>query len=1478
MKKASIIAIIGAMIISLMGCSYVDNVNNKLDELNLALSNSDKSMDNTSDSIGQVAEMINQTSKELKNIYENIDSKNTDSVEDTTVSSEDSILPADNEDGSKRNDNEKTSDTDESKNQPDENSQIHEVNEKTDIEDKVIEEDGTVEEIVVEEENTEEEVLVDEDSDKPLKDYSIREIAKLNGLKPGELNVVYDDNGYIKFLGNSYGKEKIHNEDDALKSIDHLKTLLGIKDSTLVFDGVTKSSASGYKYYNFHQIFPVDYDGEPLNVEYPDLQVKVIVDKWNHSAGVSSSIEHDAKVVLAEVASAFNNVEEEISDEDFLETIELNSVSAEFFEGKEDAGDYKYEIDLSWIKEKYPSYAGEESMEVTVSVLHDKENDTYYLGDKDMQIIVANYADFAQGGSINPVISKNPKNPEDWGFLNSGSEDEPYRFYMDYVIGTYAATLMSADYFEESFEQKPIDITNKPVVLGVYSYDSVNDNFENNYDNCCLLKSNPDNTDSLSPKYMSTMLLDAVLKEQTKLNESGDAGALLNSFKDIIGCHTYLLNADNIEEEKWNIGGYYSPVKACMDNPDTMGMPKYFNGLYYANVDKLSGEMNELMANGGSDINKSVPEYLATKLVDAPKKDIKEKESLLSLENSFNLWNEVVYMSIQNSGIEELGNYLLFATDVVGLEDGEYIYANRLLADYGYLGTNKKYEKNLKDEDFVSLKYKVSTDDHNFFNQYNLGIYTYSENDLMNMSIADGKKNLDVKVDENRKISTSLLIGDKEGSVLSSLRLCTAKNAKDTTLVDIGIKEVSLDSGEIFTLSDKEKLSGLDDNCKTVENDLFFERECVFDEAGEYFLSTIPVKGEYGKFTVYHIEVKDTEIPTDETGLADDEVVQEEANSEANSEAKVEVKAEDNDKVDELNEDVQEEAEKQKEVIEKEVKEETVQEENVQSDEEQKEEIQDLKNIEEYSLNDIAKINGVSRNDLLTRFDEDGYLVFLGNSYCDDELNDSEEVLNSLNRISTLLGLEGVSLKFDSTYESIVSGYKYYTFLQEVDATLVDSSLLMIKVAVDDNNKTAAVSANIVHDIPAAEVSNSSENIDESVTEDNNNHFSLNIGKTYAQKNSVAASIENSFGDILSLFSYNTYDENDDNNDNNDDNNDVNENAEDDSAVNADNTELWIIQDEAFKIDFSNPTKNKFAKLIDGEFYVSNEDARFDEFLGEGIANINRGIIDYFSYMLVNESEEYLYSDEERLSLEDNRDLWYESSLMALSNNDFESQGDLLLYAAKVIDLSDRNIKFLNRMLDDYGFMGKSSEHKELLLEEDYSQIMFVFDYSDSKSKDSYDIAVIGLDDNDNWTGAGVVGRSGKIKNYVEEGDKVRPYIQILNSDSDEEMAKFELVSHHSAIDESKCNIYVKDIEVGIGETYTLEDNEELAGIDSRLDEYKHKLFFDNEFSVDCAGEYFFTTLSNESLSAENEDETELNDSSLDSKEADIYLYHVIVK
>ena len=55
MKKASIIAIIGAMIISLMGCSYVDNVNNKLDELNLALSNSDKSMDNTSDSIGQVA-------------------------------------------------------------------------------------------------------------------------------------------------------------------------------------------------------------------------------------------------------------------------------------------------------------------------------------------------------------------------------------------------------------------------------------------------------------------------------------------------------------------------------------------------------------------------------------------------------------------------------------------------------------------------------------------------------------------------------------------------------------------------------------------------------------------------------------------------------------------------------------------------------------------------------------------------------------------------------------------------------------------------------------------------------------------------------------------------------------------------------------------------------------------------------------------------------------------------------------------------------------------------------------------------------------------------------------------------------------------------------------------------------------------------------------------------------------------------------
>ena len=52
-------------------------------------------------------------------------------------------------------------------------------------------------------------------------DYTIQDIAELNGIDVEELNVLSGYNGGLVFLGNKYGDEIVTNEDEALASLKH---------------------------------------------------------------------------------------------------------------------------------------------------------------------------------------------------------------------------------------------------------------------------------------------------------------------------------------------------------------------------------------------------------------------------------------------------------------------------------------------------------------------------------------------------------------------------------------------------------------------------------------------------------------------------------------------------------------------------------------------------------------------------------------------------------------------------------------------------------------------------------------------------------------------------------------------------------------------------------------------------------------------------------------------------------------------------------------------------------------------------------------------------------------------------------------------------------------------------------------------------------------------------------------------------------
>jgi len=121
-------------------------------------------------------------------------------------------------------------------------------------------------------------------------------------------------------------------------------------------------------------------------------------------------------------------------------------------------------------------------------------------------------------------------------------------------------------------------------------------------------------------------------------------------------------------------------------------------------------------------------------------------------------------------------------------------------------------------------------------------------------------------------------------------------------------------------------------------------------------------------------------------------------------------------------------------------------------------------------LEEIAKDNGISLGELNVKINDEGYVTFLGNSYTNMEIKDEDDALLSLEEISDLIGLEGISLSFYGSDVSPITGNTYYTFYQ-VDETEIDGKSVpvefynnLIKVAVDKNGKAAAISTFLNHE------------------------------------------------------------------------------------------------------------------------------------------------------------------------------------------------------------------------------------------------------------------------------------------------------------------------------------------------------------------------------------------------------------------------------
>ena len=126
-------------------------------------------------------------------------------------------------------------------------------------------------------------------------DYTLDDIAAMN---EGEdiISLADGEDGYLLFLGNKYCEETISDENEALDSLQHLHTLLGLDNVNLDFFKMDVSPVTGNKYYTFYQTSQGEINGETMNARFYNSLVKVITDADGYSLGVSAELTHDANL------------------------------------------------------------------------------------------------------------------------------------------------------------------------------------------------------------------------------------------------------------------------------------------------------------------------------------------------------------------------------------------------------------------------------------------------------------------------------------------------------------------------------------------------------------------------------------------------------------------------------------------------------------------------------------------------------------------------------------------------------------------------------------------------------------------------------------------------------------------------------------------------------------------------------------------------------------------------------------------------------------------------------------------------------------------------------------------------------------------------------------------------------------------------------------------------------------------------------
>lgn len=644
-----------------------------------------------------------------------------------------------------------------------------------------------------------------------LEDYSIEDIADLNGVDVSELNAFFDENDVLIFLGDMYGEEKVTNEDEALKSLEHVTTLAGLEDVRLDFNRKDVSPVTGNTVYTFYQVSDTDVDGEMLTARFYNSLVKVVVDEDDNLAGLSSNIYYyddisevdpesvlsrddaiayveylcdgrrvygedalyafwddegtvgevnsQAKVCPAWFIHADADLEEGGGKPYVVYVVSLNlgltineegeyenipAVMAKFytdtrdddeymgtytstfyFKDMKDAGTYTYDVDMKWVKDYFPEYAGDKTASYTVPVMYSEKEDLYYLGSLDNKVTLSNYYDFINLSTTNAYVTSTPEDKDSWHFQLDKAVDGSTGKYFDdpnYVLSSFSVMCDIWDSFYEVYGLDGVDGTGLPTMLLVYGVDGEKypeslDEFEENAYNYGqnrdwqVMVTMPSYPGCLDHGTMGHEYTHGINSQLTKSQYLNGAGAVMEAYADIIGNLMGGLREypECTGENMWSLSSVFTPEIRNMEDPTIHLNPKFIDGNYFINP--VQPAVGEFLDNGGVHTNSGVLNYLAYCLCEGVEGD---DDGTLTIDENLDLWLDTLYYTNYQTDYYDVAHYLLLAARSKGLPQDKQDFVRRTLVSFGLIMEDGVKERSLtedSDEYILNVEYDDSVYD-----------------------------------------------------------------------------------------------------------------------------------------------------------------------------------------------------------------------------------------------------------------------------------------------------------------------------------------------------------------------------------------------------------------------------------------------------------------------------------------------------------------------------------------------------------------------------------------------------------------------------------------------------------------------------------------------------------------------------------------------------------------------------------------------